>query len=73
MYESSGSHVLLTTNGAQLGPGSFDESRLVMTFLINLRVTGIWVIFWLVQKEKANKRIPESSRSKVFKNMSTYS
>ena len=41
MYESWGSHVLLTTNGAQLEPGSFDESRLVMTFLINLRVTGI--------------------------------
>ena len=70
MYESSGLHVLLTTTGAQLGPGSFDESRLVMTFLISLRVTGIQGIFKLAQKEKANKRIPESSRLEVFKKMS---
>ena len=69
MYESSGLHVLLTTTGAQLGPGSFDESRLVMT-LISLRVTGIQGIFKLAQKEKANKRIPESSRLEVFKKMS---
>ena len=36
MYESSGSHLFRTTTGIQSGSDTFDKSRLVTTFLIEI-------------------------------------
>ena len=46
----------------QSGPKSFGESRVVITFITNLGVTGILGIFRLVQEGKGSKRIPHPSR-----------
>ena len=40
-YKCSVSHSLRTITGTQSGPDTFDESRLVMTFLTNVRVKWI--------------------------------
>ena len=60
MYESSGSQYFRITAGIQLG--TFDESRLVMTFLTILEVMEILCSFRLVLEGKTSKEIPESSR-----------
>ena len=62
MYESSGSQFFTTTTGMQLGPDTFDESRLLMTFLTILGVIEILSSFRLVLEGKTGKEIPESSR-----------
>ena len=62
MYESSGSQFFRTTTGIQSGPGAFDESRFVMTFLTILGVMEILCSFRLVLEGKTGKEIPESSR-----------
>ena len=53
MYESSNSHLFRTTTGIQTGPDTFDKSRLIMTFLINLGITRILTTIRLVQEGKA--------------------
>ena len=62
MYESSGSQFFRTTAGIQSGPDTFNESRLIMTFLIILGVTELLRCFILVVDEKTGKEIPKSSR-----------
>ena len=62
MYKSSGLDFLRTTTGIQSLPDDFDESRLVMNFLIKLGVTDIWCSCKLVLEGKKGKEIPESSR-----------
>ena len=62
MYESSGSKFFRTTTGIQSGPDTFDESRLVMTFLTIFGVMEILCSFRLVLEKKIGKEIPESSR-----------
>ena len=62
MYEISGSQFFITTTGIQSGPGAFDESRFVMTFLTILGVMEILCSFRLVLEGKTGKEIPESSR-----------
>ena len=44
MYESSGLHVLLTTTGAQLEPGSFDEVSYDLNQLESYRDIGYFQI-----------------------------
>ena len=56
-YERSGSQFFKTTTGIQSGPGTFDESRFVMTFLTILEVSEILCSFRLVlEKGKQVKR-----------------
>ena len=62
IYESSGSQFFRTTTGIQSGPGAFDKSRFIMTFLTILGVTEILCSFKLVLEGKTGKEIPESSR-----------
>ena len=62
MYERSGSEFFRATSGMQSEPDTFDESRLVTTFLTSLGVTWILSSFKLVLKGKLHKEIPESSR-----------
>ena len=62
MYESSGSQFFRTTAGIQSEPDTFNESRLIMTFLIILGVTELLRCFILVVDEKTGKEIPKSSR-----------
>ena len=62
MCESSGSQFFRTTTGIQSGPDTFDESRLVMTFLTILGVMEILCSFRLVLEGKTGKEIPESSK-----------
>ena len=62
MYESSGSQFFRTTTGIQSGPGAFDESRFVMTFVTILGVMEILCSVRLVLEGKTGKEIPESSR-----------
>ena len=62
MYESSGSQFFRTTFGIQSGPGTFDESRFIMTFLTILGVMEILCSFGLVLEGKIGKEIPDSSR-----------
>ena len=47
-------------------PDTFDESRLVMTFLTYLGVTEIVCSFRLVLQGKAGKEIPQSSRLELL-------
>ena len=54
--------LLKTTTGIQSVPDAINESRLIMTFLTNVGVTGIICSFRLVQEEKAGSELPESSR-----------
>ena len=62
MYESSGSQFFRTNTGIQSGPGAFDESRFVMTFVTILGVMEILCSVRLVLEGKIGKEIPESSR-----------
>ena len=62
MYESSDSQFCCTSTRIQSRPGTFDESRLVMTPLTNVGVRGILCTLRLVIEEKVGKEIPESSR-----------
>ena len=62
MCESSGSHFFRTTTGIQSGPGAFDESRFIMTFLTILGVMDVLCSFRLVLEGKTGKEISESSR-----------
>ena len=41
MYESSDSQFIRTTTGTQSGSDTFDKSRLVVKFLMNLGITSI--------------------------------
>ena len=67
MYESSGSQFFRIRTGIQLGSDAdaFDESRLVMIFLIILGVTEIWN-FRLVLEDKMGRETPKSSGIEVF-------
>ena len=60
MEEISGSYFIRTTTGTQTRPGTFNKSRLVVTFLTNFRVTQILCNFRSILKEKVGKEIPES-------------
>ena len=68
MYDSSGSQFFRTITEKQSGPDAFDESRLVMTFLTNLRVTEILCSFRLVIEGKTGKKISKSTRLEFLKN-----
>ena len=59
-----------TTTGIQSGPGAFDESRFIMTFLTILGVIEILCSFRLVLEGKAGKEIPESSRLEFLEKLS---
>ena len=61
-YESSNSQFFTATTGIQSGPDAFDKSRLVVTFLTNLRFTEILCSFRLVLEGETGKEIPESWR-----------
>ena len=58
MYESS--QFFRTTTEIQSEPGTFDESRFIVTFLTILGVTEISCSFRLVLEVKTGKEIPES-------------
>ena len=58
MYESSGSQFFRTQSGLD----TFDESRLIMKFLIILGVTELFPSFSLVVDEKTGKEITKSSK-----------
>ena len=58
----SGTQCFRTTNGKQLEPDAFDESRFVMTFLTTFGVTEILCSFRLVTEGKTGRKIPESSK-----------
>ena len=62
IYESSGSQFLRTATGIQSAPDTFEESRVVMTYLTILWATEIFCSFGLVLEEKTGKEIPESSK-----------
>ena len=62
MFESSGSQFFRTTTGIKSGPGAFEESRFVITFLTILGYTEILCSFRLVLEGKTGKEIPEPSR-----------
>ena len=66
MYESSGLQFVRTTTGIQPGSDTFDESRIVLTFLTILRVMEILCSWTLVLEGKIGKEIPESSRLKFL-------
>ena len=63
-YESSDSQLFTATTVIQSGPFAFDKSRLVVTFLTNLRFTEILCSFRLVLEGKTGKEIPEPWRFK---------
>ena len=50
----------------QLGPDTFDDSRLVKTFPTILEATELSSSFRFAPEEKTSKKIPESSRLKKF-------
>ena len=54
------------TTGIQSGPDTFDESRLVITFLTILGVMEILCGFRLVLGRKTDKEIPGSSRLELL-------
>ena len=55
MYENSGSQFLRTSTGIQSEPDAFDEPRLVIAFLTNLRVAEILCSFRLILERNAGK------------------
>ena len=61
IYERSGSHFFRNTTGIQPGPDVSDKSRLIMTFLTNLGVTGISFSFRIVLQWKAGQEVHDSS------------
>ena len=65
MCEISCSQPFRTTIGIQSGPGTFDISRLVITFSTNLEITEILCSFRL----RENKQISESSRLEFLENI----
>ena len=66
MYKSlGGSKFFRTTTGIKSGPDALDESKIFVTFLTILGVTGI-SSFRLVLKRKMGKGTPESSRLEKF-------
>ena len=66
MYESSGLQFFRSTTGIQLGPNTFDEFNVVITFLTILELTEILCSFRLVLEGRTDKEIPESSRLKFL-------
>ena len=66
MYESSGLQFFRSTTGIQLGPNTFDEFSVVITFLTILELTEILCSFRLVLEGRTDKEIPESSRLKFL-------
>ena len=62
MSEPLGWQFFRTTTGTQSRAAAFDKSRLAMSSLTYLGVTGIFCILRLVLKGRAGKEIPESSR-----------
>ena len=69
-HESSDSQFFRAKTGLQCGPGAFDESLLVMTFLTNLGVTEILCSFRLVLEGNTGKEIPKLSRLEYLKRFS---
>ena len=63
MYKSSDSQIFRTTTGIQLGPDTFNKSKLVMTFLTNLGDTEILHRFKSVIEGKTGRLSPNSSHS----------
>ena len=59
MCKSLGSQFFRITTEIKSGPYTFNESRLVMTFLTILGITEILCGFRLVLEEKTGKKIPE--------------
>ena len=66
--ESSGTQFSRTTNGIQSGPDFLEESRLTMTFLFNMGVTGRSCSIRL--EGKAGNEIFKSSRLEFLKRFS---
>ena len=62
IYENFDSKFCRTTTGMQSGLDSFEESRLVMIFLTNLRVTRVLYSFGLVLEGEKCRETPESPR-----------
>ena len=62
MYQSLDLQFFGTTTEIQSGLDVFRKSRLVVTFLNNLGVTGMLCSFTLVLKENVSKEIPESTK-----------
>ena len=62
MYETSGSQFFRMTTGIQSGSGTFDKSRLAMTFFTNVGVTEILCRVRFFLEGKTGKEIPKSSR-----------
>ena len=62
MYERSESQFFRTFTGIESGPGVFDETRFIMTFLTILAVTEISCSWRLVLEEETGKVIAEPSR-----------
>ena len=62
MNESSGLQFFRTTAGMKSEPDTFDDSRLIISFLTILGVIEILCSFRLVLEYKTGKEIPESSR-----------
>ena len=69
MYASLGSHFFRTTTEKKSGPADFEMSRLVMIFLIKLRVTWILFSFKLVLEGKTGNEIPDTSRFEFLENL----
>ena len=70
IYESTGLLFFRAITGIQSGPDAFNKSRLVMTFLSNLGVTGILFSFGLVLEGKRGIEIFESSRLEFLEKIS---
>ena len=58
MYHSLGPEFFRTTTGIQSGPGTFDKSRFIMTFLTILVVSEIFQFQICSRREKQLKRYP---------------
>ena len=71
LLKSSGPQLVRTTTGIQSGPHDFDESSLVMIFLIVSGITEILYSFRLVLEGRTGKEIPESSRLEFLGKIST--
>ena len=69
MYKSSDSQIFRTTTGIQLGPDTFNKSKLVMTFLTNLGVTEILHRFKSVIEGKTGTLLSNLQRDAPFHHM----
>ena len=67
---NSGSQFYKTTTAIQSGPGTFDKSRFVMTFLTILAVKFLVITARLVLERKTGKEIPKSSRLEFLEKFS---